>query len=242
MTTISSKRIGDVVAENWQTADVFDKYNIDFCCKGNRSIEEACAEKGISLDAVVADLEETLHMESATDDNYSAWALDQLADHIESKHHKYVETHLPMIRKFLHKTAQVHGSEHPELLEMEELFNASAIELTAHMKKEEFLLFPHIRRMVKSMNENESISHAHLNSVVSPIDVMKHEHETEGDRFQKMNDLSNHYTIPKDACNTYRVTYEMLKQFEEDLHLHIHLENNILFPQAIALEEKLAFH
>jgi regulator of cell morphogenesis and NO signaling len=197
MTTISSKRIGDVVAENWQTADVFDKYNIDFCCKGNRSIKDACAEKGISLDAVVADLEETLHMESTTDDNYSAWALDQLADHIEAKHHKYVETHLPTIRKFLHKTAQVHGNEHPELLEMEELFNAS---------------------------------------------VMEHEHETEGDRFQKMSDLSNHYAIPKDACNTYRATYEMLKQFEEDLHLHIHLENNILFPQAIELEEKLALH
>jgi regulator of cell morphogenesis and NO signaling len=242
MNTLSDERIGDVVAENWQTAHVFDKYNIDFCCKGNRSINEACTSKGVSLDEVILDLEEAMQMEPPSDDNYKAWALDQLADHIEKKHHKYVETHLPTIRKFLHKTAEVHGGEHPELLEMEELFNTSAIDLTAHMKKEEFLLFPHIRRMVKAMNENESISHAHLNSVVSPIGVMQHEHETEGDRFQKMSDLSNHYSIPKDACDTYRVTYEMLKQFEEDLHIHIHLENNILFPQAIELEEELAFH
>ena len=136
---------------------------------------------------------------------------------------------------FLHKVVKVHGDKHPELIEIEKLFNECAIELTTHMQKEEMILFPFVRKMVTGA---ESIATPIFGTVQNPIKMMMHEHENEGDRFRKIAALTNNYTAPADACNTYTVTYLLLQEFEEDLHLHIHLENNILFPKAIALEQQ----
>ncbi len=161
-----------------------------------------------------------------------------MADYIEKKHHRYVENKIQEITPFLEKVARVHGDRHPELNEIRQLFDASAGELTAHMKKEEQILFPFIRKMVAAQNQNTTVQ-APFGTVQNPIQMMMHEHENEGERFRKIAALTDNYTPPEDACNTYRVTFFLLKEFEEDLHLHIHLENNILFPKSIAIEASL---
>ena len=146
---------------------------------------------------------------------------------------------MPVIKQYLNKISSVHGKNHPELLEIEDLFNASAGELAMHMKKEELMLFPFVRKMVNSQSEDIKAHPPHFGTVSNPVQAMMHEHDTEGERFRQISKLSNQYTPPADACNTYKVAFSLLKEFEDDLHLHIHLENNILFPKAVALEKKL---
>ena len=226
--------IGKLVADDYRTASVFKRHGIDFCCNGNRTIGEACAE-GEST-GLLKELDEATRKADAPATDYKSWPLDLLADYIEKKHHRYVDARLLEISPFLEKIVRVHGEHHPELAEVEQLFKESAGELTVHMKKEEFMLFPYIRKMVK-----EGISvQAPFGTVQNPIQAMMHDHDGEGERFRRIAALTDNYTPPADACNTYRVTLSMLKEFEDDLHLHIHLENNILFPGAVEMEEALA--
>ncbi len=154
-------------------------------------------------------------------------------------YHRYVEEKIQEIKSYLGKICKVHGNHHPELFEINELFHACAGELAMHMKKEELILFPFIRKMVKAKLQGTPLDASHFGTVENPINMMKHEHDAEGERFRKIFQLSNSYTPPQDACNTYKVTFALLKEFEEDLHLHIHLENNILFPKAVEMEKLL---
>lgn len=234
---ISGKSIvGELVADNYKTASIFKSHGIDFCCRGNRSLEEVCEANKLSLETVVSELQSTAETSNSTDTDYKSWPLDLLADYIEKKHHAYVEKQITEIKPYLAKVAKVHGDQHPELLEINELFIASAGELTAHMKKEELILFPFIRKLFNAHKSGVKLERPHFGSVNSPIEMMKEDHDAEGVRFRKIAELSNNYTIPADGCNTYRVTFALLKEYEDDLHLHIHLENNILFPEAIRLE------
>lgn len=234
---ISNKTIiGELVALDYRTASVFKQHQIDFCCNGNRTIEEACSAKKIDSEKLIDKLNAVSVAGKTSEIDYKAWPLDLLADYIEKTHHRYVDSKIQEIIPFLEKVARVHGDRHPELLEVERLFKDSAGELTAHMKKEEFVLFPYIRKMVATQGGTE----APFGTVQNPIRMMMNEHENEGERFRKIASLTNDYTPPADACNTYRVTFSLLKEFEEDLHLHIHLENNILFPKSIAMEEEFA--
>ena len=231
--------IGELVARDYRTASVFKKYSIDFCCQGNRTIEEACEKKNIDTKKVLEDLVAMMEAKSESTTDYQSWPLDLLADYIEKKHHRYVQEKTLEIKPYLDKICKVHGERHPELLEIKEEFNASAGELAAHMKKEELILFPFIRKMTKAKLENTKVDAAHFGTVKNPIQMMMNEHTVEGNRFRKIEELSNNYTPPLDACNTYRVSFALLKEFEQDLHLHIHLENNILFPRAIEIEKEL---
>ena len=231
--------IGELVARDYRTASVFKKYSIDFCCQGNRTIEEACEKKNIDTKKVLEDLVAMMEAKSESTTDYQSWPLDLLADYIEKKHHRYVQEKTLEIQPYLDKICKVHGERHPELLEIKEEFNASAGELAAHMKKEEMILFPSIRKMTKAKLENTKVDAAHFGTVKNPIQMMMNEHTVEGNRFRKIEELSNNYTPPLDACNTYRVSFALLKEFEQDLHLHIHLENNILFPRAIEIEKEL---
>lgn len=231
--------IGELVAQDYRAASVFKKYGIDFCCQGNRTIQEACEAKNIDTSAVINDLNEVNKTPTESTTDYQSWPIDLLADYIEKKHHRYVEDKTQEIKPYLDKICRVHGDRHPELLEINNLFNEAAGELAMHMKKEELVLFPFIRKMVKARQENTQLDAPHFGTVENPIQMMRHEHNTEGERFRKIEALSNNYTPPADACNTYRVTFALLKEFEADLHLHIHLENNILFPKAIELEKHL---
>lgn len=230
--------IGELVAHDYRTAAVFKKYGIDFCCQGNRTISAAVETQNIDIQTVLRDLQLiTETKDTATD--FNSWPVDLLADHIEKKHHRYVEEKSLEIKSYLNKICSVHGDRHPELFEIQEQFNASVGELAVHMKKEEFILFPFIRKLSKAKQEDRPIDAPPFGTIQNPIAMMHQEHETEGDRFRKIDWLSNHYTPPDDACNTYRVTLALLREFEQDLHLHIHLENNILFPQAVELERQI---
>lgn len=229
--------IGEIVANDYNSASVFKQYGIDFCCNGNRTIEEACKNSKISPENLIDHLDNLSNQKSDSGIDYRSWPLDLLADYIEKKHHRYVTAKIQEIIPFLEKVVQVHGERHPELHEVEQLFNASAEALTAHMKKEEQVLFPYIRQMVK-YNPAEGKQQPGFISIKNPIRVMMAEHDNEGERFRTISGLTNNYAAPSDACNTYRATLAMLKEFEEDLHMHIHLENNILFPGAIEMEER----
>ena len=231
--------IGELVAKDYRTASIFKKYSIDFCCQGNRTIEEACEKKNIDTKKVLEDLVAMMESKSESTTDYQSWPLDLLADYIEKKHHRYVQEKTLEIQPYLDKICKVHGERHPELLKIKEEFNASAGELAAHMKKEELILFPFIRKMTKAKLENAKVDAAHFGTVKNPIQMMMNEHAVEGHRFMKIEELTNNYTPPQDACNTYRVSFALLKEFEQDLHLHIHLENNILFPKAIEIEKEL---
>lgn len=230
--------IGQLVANDYRTASVFKKHGIDFCCQGNRTIADACGEKNIAAETVIADLEDSNRITGSTTD-FTLMPLDQLADYIEQTHHRYVEEKTQEILPYLEKICRVHGGRHPELHQISDHFKACAGELAMHMKKEELMLFPQIRKIAQSQREGTAATPAHFRTVQNPIQMMMDEHLTEGERFRIIAELSNDYTPPQDACNTYRVTIALLKEFEEDLHLHIHLENNILFPKAIALEKEL---
>ena len=230
------KTIGDFVAENFRTAEVFKKYHIDFCCKGGRTVEEACDNKKVSPQQIYQELEEIVNRKSE-DIDFNSWPLDLLADYVEKTHHRYVEEKSAMLIPYLNKLCKVHGERHPELFEINELFIGSAQDLAAHMKKEELILFPFIKQMVEAKKNGEPLPEPRFGTVENPVAMMKHEHEAEGERFVKIAELTNNYEFPDDACGTYQVTYRMLEDFQNDLHKHIHLENNILFPKAIAMEK-----
>jgi len=238
METTKSPSIGSFVANDYRTAAVFQKYGIDFCCKGVKSIEEVCENKKINAGQLLTELAEVTGQPDNQLTDFQSWPLDLLADYIEKKHHRYIEETTPSLKQFLDKLCKVHGSNHPELFEITKEFNVSAEELAAHMKKEEVVLFPYIRQMINSGNNKEQFSKQGFGTVRNPIQMMMQEHDAEGERFRKISELSNNYNPPDDGCTTYRVAFSMLKEFETDLHLHIHLENNILFPGSIEMEKE----
>ncbi len=231
--------IGALVAQDYRAASVFKKYGIDFCCQGKRTIKDACDSKNLDAKLVVTDLN-SINQESTGDSiDYKSWPIDLLADYIEKKHHRYVVEKSEEIKPYLDKICRVHGERHPELFEINLHFNTTAGELAKHMKKEELVLFPFVRQMVKAKQEGKSLNAPEFGTIENPIQMMMNEHTAEGDRFRIIESLSKNYEAPQDACNTYRVAIALLKEFEADLHLHIHLENNILFPEAIKLEKQL---
>lgn len=236
----AQKQIGQFVANDFRTAAVFSNYGIDFCCKGQRTIEEVCDKQGINSNELLEKLQNVINSTTNQSIDYKSWPLDLLIDYIEKKHHRYVEDKTIVLRQFLDKLCKVHGERHPELLEINDLFTASSQELASHMKKEELILFPFVKKMVNAKLQDSLLATPPFGSVENPIATMMHEHDNEGERFRKIALLTSNYTPPADACNTYKVTFAMLQEFEQDLHLHIHLENNILFPEAAKLEQQ--FH
>ncbi|OXG00150.1 regulator of cell morphogenesis and NO signaling [Flavobacterium araucananum] len=240
MENLKNKTIGSFVAQDFRTAGVFTKYQIDFCCKGNRTLNEVCEKQNIDPDTLLQNLNDVLESENNNGVDFNSWPLDLMVDYIEKTHHRYVEDKTIILTQFLDKLCKVHGAAHPELFKVNELFTAGAEELAQHMKKEELILFPFIKRMVKTKQEDGVLSQPSFGTVSNPIAMMMHEHDNEGDRYREIASLTNNYTPPSDGCTTYKVAFAMLKEFEEDLHKHIHLENNILFNKAVILEKEFA--
>lgn len=238
MRDLSKQTIGQIVATDYRTAEIFEKRGIDFCCKGDKVLKEACQKHNINEDELIDELLEKMNEEVNRIEDYQSWPPDVLADHIEKKHHRYVDKQIPVLKEYLDRICMVHGDKHPELFEIKKKFEESAGDLTVHMKKEEFILFPFIRKMVKADETGKDIASPQFGTIRNPIEMMMQEHDTEGGRFEEISSLSKGYQAPHDACNTYRLTYSMLEEFEKDLHLHIHLENNILFPKAIKMEQE----
>ena len=237
METLEKNTIGEFVAKDFRTAAIFSRHGIDFCCKGHRTIEEVCQIKKINEADLLEELEAVMDSKNDYGIDFNSWPLDLLVVYIEKTHHRYVEEKTPVLLQFLDKLCSVHGSSHPELFQINELFTGCAGELAQHMKKEELILFPFVKKMMEATKSHASVEPPHFGTVNNPIAMMMEEHDNEGERFRKIAALTNNYTPPADACNTYRVTFAMLEEFEQDLHKHIHLENNILFPKAKALEK-----
>lgn len=229
-----NQTVGEIVAQDYRTASVFQSQGIDFCCKGDRTLQEVCESKNIAAPVLMEQLSEATASQEKGAPDYRSWPLDLLADYVEKKHHRYVAAKSPELLQYLVKLCKVHGERHPELFEIRNEFAHIYNELTVHMQKEERILFPFVRRLVTEKQPSRSP----FGTVENPINMMVHEHKVEGDRIAKISELSNQYTPPADGCATYRVAFAMLREFEEDLHLHIHLENNILFPRAIQLEKQ----
>ena len=239
MNELLNKTVGEIITEDYRAAEIFKSYKIDFCCNGGKNFNEVLATKNINSNKIIAELNSVKEQNNNSSVDFKSWEIDLLADYIEKKHHRYVEAKAPELKQYLAKLCKVHGENHPELYEINEQFNQSAGELAKHMKKEELILFPYIRKMATAKQKNGKINSPQYGSVQNPIEVMMSEHEVEGERFKKITEISNNYTTPDDGCNTYRVAFSLLQEFEEDLHMHIHLENNILFPRAIEYEQKL---
>lgn len=238
MIITEDKTVAEVVTENIKAADVFKKHGIDFCCGGGITIEKACSKNGVEYSILEGELN-AVDQNVSRSYNYDGWELGFLIDHIENVHHTYVEESIPIILQYAEKVAKVHGHHYKEVVEIYNLFIEVSKELTAHMKKEEFILFPYAKQLAKAEKEQTKPSMPHFGTVNNPIAMMENEHESAGDVFKTIAKLTNNYNAPKEACNTFLALYSKLEEFELDLHQHIHLENNILFPKSIQLEQKL---
>jgi regulator of cell morphogenesis and NO signaling len=238
MENINTLTLGEIVKKNYKAAAVFERYSLDFCCKGNQNFTDACKVNNIEPSLIANELNR-LEGEQEHGVVFDTWPLDMLIDYIIRRHHTYVEEKTPLLKSYLNKICEVHGARHPELNKVRDIFFEIGGELTIHMKKEELLLFPFIKKLVQANGTKTPLTSPMFGSVSNPVNMMKEDHAVEGEKFRRLAALTNNYTIPADACNTFAVTYQFLDEFEKDLHLHIHLENNILFPKAIRLEEEL---
>lgn len=238
MTTLQERTVADVVTENIKAAHIFKKHGIDFCCGGGISIARAC-EKA-KVDPAVLE-QELLNLDKTQDraHDYNSWKLDFLADHIINVHHQYVEESSPLLLQYSKRVNHVHGHHYTELAKIEALVTQVVQAMAAHQRKEELILFPFIKKLVTAERENTEVPTIHFGTVENPIKMMEEEHEEAGEIMRKIAKLSNNFTPPQGACNTYRAFYAKLDEFEQDLHQHIHLENNILFPKALNLEKRL---
>jgi regulator of cell morphogenesis and NO signaling len=238
MNTLEKTTIGEFVAQDFRTAAVLSKYGIDFCCKGGRTLEEVCNKKELDMNTIEKEINSVLETKNDNGIDFKSWPADLLVDYIQKVHHEYVLEKSPVILTFLEKLCNVHGGNHPELFEINTLFKIGVGALSSHMKKEELVLFPFIKEMQNALNTNVAIEQPHFGTVENPIAVMMDDHDNEGERFRRIAELTNNFTPPADACNTYKVAFAMLQDFEADLHKHIHLENNILFHKATELEQR----
>jgi regulator of cell morphogenesis and NO signaling len=244
-TDFQGRPVGEVVADDYRRAAVFKRYGIDFCCSGGRTVQAACDKKGVSypeLEAALLEVSES--RDGAGDPDPREWGIDFLADHISSVHHAYVRKNLPILQAFARKVARVHGAQQPEVVEIAGLLDELAPELEQHMAKEEEILFPHVRALAAetqaALPGGKPGTASEPDSSGEAMRLMEEEHDHAGDILRRIRALSSDYQPPEWACNTYRATYVMLEEFEADLHRHVHLENNVLFPRTAALERSLA--
>ena len=237
MTITATKRVGEIVAETPSCAREFEAMGIDYCCGGNRTLSEACTQLNVSVDETLARLQKSAaQATSAEDKNWQALPLADLIAHINSTHHVFVRSECPRILALIAKVVGVHGKNHPELLTLQAIFAALSEELQVHLMKEEQILFPYVLRMEESVIASEIAPPAMFGTVMNPIRMMMQEHDGAGDALRSLRSAAGDYSVPEDACISYQTLYQALQDFEKDLHQHIHLENNILFPRASAME------
>ncbi len=236
---LEPKTISEIVVDDYRTAAIFEKNGLDFCCRGNRSITEACNEKGVDQDKLLGEIAALQSEASYSDTHLQFWSLDFLADYIVQNHHSYIRGTTPAMKAHVIKVAAVHGEHHPEMVRVRDLFLEVSEDMAQHMVKEEQMLFPYISQLARAEAANAASPRAPFGSVENPISMMRQEHEAAGAALEEIHTITNNYTPPEDACTTYRVTLEELAAYERDLHRHVHLENNLLFPRAEKLEQKL---
>jgi regulator of cell morphogenesis and NO signaling len=233
-----NKTVRDLALELPQATRVFERLKIDYCCGGDKPLGEACATAGVEVENLVRMLEEAGQAEVQGNGSldFQKATLSELIGHILDKHHVYTREEMARLEPLIDKVIAAHGGNHPELQGMGRLFQQLCADLKPHMFKEEQILFPYIVAMETSALQNRPAPFAPFGTVNNPIRMMMMEHETVGDLLRKLRALSSNYTVPPDGCISYQTLYQALEAFEQDLHQHIHLENNILFPRAIEME------
>jgi regulator of cell morphogenesis and NO signaling len=230
--------VGDIVAHDLRTANVFARHGIDFCCGGRTPLEHACRTRGLDPAAIVAELDAVSRDSDAASD-LSTWPLDAVIRRIVAHHHAYVRAESVVIRDYLAKLVTRHGGRHPELVRLQQVMAEVFDELTRHMQKEEVILFPYIAALVDAEQQHRPRPLSPFGSIRNPIRMMEAEHQDAAAGLSTARTLANGYEPPDDACATWRACYASIEAFESDLHEHVHLENNILFPAAERLEQEL---
>ncbi len=237
MSLTTAKTVRELAVEFPNATRVFEKLGIDYCCGGHKSLEEACASANLPAREVLESLASAAP--AATGQQVRDWQREPLADlvaHIIGKHHQYTREEIARLGPLFDKVCSVHGANHPELLRLRTIFQELAAELSSHMMKEEMILFPYIVRMEEAFLEKSPFLPPPFGTVKNPVAMMMHEHDGAGEALRNLRTGSASYTPPEDACFSYRTLYKALDDFEADLHQHIHLENNILFPRAVEME------
>jgi regulator of cell morphogenesis and NO signaling len=228
-TSYNEITIGEIVAADFRAAEIFKNAGIDFCCGGNKSLDFACIEKAVDPSMLKDQLKELENIPVSQSQNFNDWELGFLSDYIVNTHHKYVLKTLPELVLYTKKIASVHGEHHQELIEVADLFGKINTELLQHLQNEEDVLFPAIKEVLINNSPEAKVT------IISEISRMSGEHEFAGGAMDQINEITSNYSVPEDGCNTYKVAFKILQQFENDLHIHVHLENNILYPKALAL-------
>jgi regulator of cell morphogenesis and NO signaling len=237
MKTFESLSLAQIVTEKSEAAMIFERHHLDFCCRGKQSLSEAMHGDQKKLDQVKSELEQLYREhESKANIHFEKILLSELAHYIVQTHHQFVRDSIPVIREHVRKISSKHGERHPELKIIEGLFSEVCTDLMQHMMKEELVLFPAIIRLESHSYYKSADKDVFLLDV--PVEVMEAEHEHVGKLLDEIRKLTNNYTSPADACTTYKVAFEELRNFEFDLHQHVHLENNILFPKAMAMQSQ----
>ncbi len=232
--------IGELVAKDFRKAQVFKNYGIDFCCGGKKTLKEACDKSGLDTCEVEKELKKFEGKDSSFSD-FDSWEIDFLKDYIVNTHHKYVKESLPFIKELSDKVARVHGDNYPELVQVALIFNSLAQNFSLHLMKEEQILFPYIKELVNAKKDSTTIERPPFGKVNNPTQMMETEHEQAGQDMQAIRDLTDNYDLPKEACSFCQILFKKFQEFENDLFNHVYLENNILFPKAIALEKEIVF-
>lgn len=237
MATIEAQTpVGRIVTEHPFAAAVFEELGIDYCCGGNRPLDEACLRRKLDVRSVLDRIQERLDSDSTPDGRPDAMTLTALADHIEATHHAFLRRELPRIDSLIRKVVAAHGADDPRLQTVYRVFQGFAIELNSHMMKEEQILFP----MIRTLETATTAPCFHCGSVANPIRVMMHEHDDAGDALKAMRELTDNYSPPQHACPTYVAMLDALRRLELEMHQHVHKENNILFPRAAERERQMS--
>jgi regulator of cell morphogenesis and NO signaling len=240
MSVSTANTVRELALQFPEATRIFEKLGIDYCCGGDRSLEEACAASSLSADEVLDSLElaEETARSKRKDRNWQAEPLSELVAHINTTHHKYTREEIARMGPLFDKVCSVHGKNHPELQHVRAVFQGLGQELSTHMMKEEMVLFPYIVRLEEAVVAKQPVLPPAFGSVQNPVAMMMHEHDSTGGALRAMRQASAGYTPPGDACVSYHTLYKALADLETDLHQHIHLENNILFPRAIEMEQR----
>lgn len=240
MENISTQTLASIVTKCSSSVPVFEKYSLDFCCNGKRTLEEACNAKGLSVSKISAELEEKMQPRNANQLPFEEMSAEQMISYILIHHHFYVKQSMPQIIFHVEKVANKHGDRFPYMIKVLALFREIQEEMTSHMQKEEVILFPRIKQLETLYLEGQ-LNESTLNSINGPISVMMAEHDHAGNLLYQIRELTNNYEAPDGACTTFKVSLAELKEFEEDLHKHVHIENNHLFIKAMNMLEHRAF-
>jgi len=239
MNVNATRTVRELAIEIPNATRTFEKLGIDYCCGGGKSLSDACMHAHLPVDDVLRALEQGGSFTPATEGSlpdFTNGALGSLIEHIVTTHHVYVKQEIPRLQQLLHKVVSVHGKTHSELGQIQQIFHAMSDELTSHMMKEENILFPHIVALENAVSNGRPKPRPMFGTLSNPVRMMELEHDSAGAAIKSISELSGNYTPPDEACFSYKTLYSALKEFESDLHQHVHLENNILFPRAIAME------